>query len=137
MQSPCLHLCKNYCLGFHVHQPNSQKFFSSFSLTSKFSNPKSSNRRLITQSQNRPSNSQNKTNPKGKVTVKGKKENVWSIDNEVAKTSSEKGKERERTKQRRRKEKRVVRGNTNKIDRVLVSGAMLMEVETVLQTQVL
>ncbi|XWS77334.1 hypothetical protein CRYUN_Cryun01aG0252100 [Craigia yunnanensis] len=135
MQSPCLHLCKNYCLGFHFHQPNSQNFFSSFSLTSKFPNPKSSNRRLVTQNQNRTSNNQNKTNPKGKVTVKGKKENVWSIDNEVAKASSEKGKERERTTQRRRKGKRVVRGKKNKIGRVLVSGAMLMEVETVLQTQ--
>ncbi|XP_021279549.1 uncharacterized protein LOC110413155 isoform X2 [Herrania umbratica] len=136
MQSPCLRLCKNYCLGFHFHQPNTQTFSCSLSITSKLPKPKSANRRLITQSQNRPSNGHDKTNPKGKATVKGKKENVWSIDNEMAKASSQKEKERERSKQRRRgKGKRVVGGRKNKIGRVLVSGAMLMEVETVLQTQ--
>ncbi|XP_022770156.1 uncharacterized protein LOC111313727 isoform X2 [Durio zibethinus] len=121
MESTSLHLCKNYCLGFHFHQPNSQNFFSSLSLTSKFPNPKSTKRSLIAQSQN-------KTNPKGKVTLKGKKENVWSIDNELAKA------EKERKKQRR-KGKKVVRGRKNKTGRVLVSGAMLMETETVLQAQ--
>ncbi|EOX96497.1 Domain of Uncharacterized protein function [Theobroma cacao] len=139
MQTPCLHLCKNYCLGFYFHQPNTQTISCSLSITSKFPKPKGTNRRLITQSQNRPSNGHNKTNPKGKVTVKGKKENVWSIDNEMAKASSqkekEKEKERERSKQRRGKGKRVVGGRKNKIGRVLVSAAMLMEVETVLQTQ--
>ncbi|XP_022756898.1 uncharacterized protein LOC111304544 isoform X2 [Durio zibethinus] len=140
MQSPRLHLCKNYCLGFHFHQPNSQNFFSSLSISSKFPEPKISKIRLITQSQNRPGNSQNKpgnsqnkTSPKGKVTVKGQKENVWSIDHNMAK--AEKEKEGERTKQKRRKGKRVVKGRKSKIGRVLVSGAMLMEVETVLQTQ--
>ncbi|XVE74127.1 hypothetical protein DITRI_Ditri11bG0173900 [Diplodiscus trichospermus] len=136
MKSPCLHLCKYYRLGFHFHQPTSQNFFSPFFLSSKFPNPKSTNRSLITQSQNRPSHSQNKTNQKGKVTVKGKKENVWSIDNEAAKASEKEiEKERARTKQRRKKGKRVFRGNKNKIGKVLVSGSMLVEVETVLQTQ--
>ncbi|KAL4303348.1 hypothetical protein GQ457_10G000010 [Hibiscus cannabinus] len=64
------------------------------------------------------------------VTVKDKKENVWSIDNERAK--AEKEKERRR---RRRKGKTVVNGRKNKMDSVLISAAMLMEVETVLQTQ--
>ncbi|XVF73540.1 hypothetical protein PTKIN_Ptkin12aG0210000 [Pterospermum kingtungense] len=129
MQPPCLHFCKNYGLGFQFNRPNSQDLFSSSSLSAKFPDTKSI-RRLITQSQNRPSNGQNKTKPKEKVTVKGKKENVWSIDNEAAKE-----KEREKTKHRRRKGKRVFRSDKNKMSRVLVSGVMLMEVETVLQTQ--
>lgn len=134
MQSPCLHLCKNSYLGFHFHRPYSQKLFfsssSSLYLASKFPE-----RLVITQSQNRPDDSHNKTNPKGKVTVKGKKENVWSIDNDMA--EAEKEKDKGNTKQRRRKKgKKVVKGRKNKIGRVLVSGSMLMEVETVLQTQV-
>ncbi|MBA0717651.1 hypothetical protein Golax_005448 [Gossypium laxum] len=133
MQSPCLHLCKNSYLGFHFHRPYSQNLFfsssSSLSLASKFPE-----RLVITQSQNRPNDSHNKTNPKGKVTVKGKKENVWSIDNNMAK--AEKENDKGNTKQRRRKKgKKVVKGRKNKIGRVLVSGSMLMEVETVLQTQ--
>lgn len=135
MQSPCLHLCncKNYGLGFQFNRPNSQNLFSS-SVTARFPNEKSV-RRLITQRQNRPSNGQNKKNPKEKVTAKGKKENVWSIDKEVEKSSSEK--EKGRTKHRSRKGKRGVVRSKTKIGRVLVSGSMLMEVETVLQTQVL
>lgn len=49
--------------------------------------------------------------------MKGNKENVWSVDNELAK-----------------KEKKG-RGRSKKSGRVVVTGAMLMEVETVLQTQ--
>ncbi|OMO69629.1 hypothetical protein CCACVL1_19374 [Corchorus capsularis] len=133
MQSPCLHFSKNYCPGFQFHQPNTPNFTSTLSITSKFPKPKSATRRLVTQCQNRPSNGQNRTNPKGRVTVKGNKENIWSVDNEKAKESSER--EKERGKRRRRKGKRVVRSRKNKMGRVLVSGAMLMEVETVLQTQ--
>nr|KJB49264.1 hypothetical protein B456_008G109500 [Gossypium raimondii] len=132
MQSPCLHLCKNSYLGFHFHRPYSQNlFFSSSSLSLASKCPE---RLVVTQSQNRPNDSHNKTNPKGKVTVKGKKENVWSIDNNIAK--AEKENDKGNTKQRRRKKgKKVVKGRKNKIGRVLVSGSMLMEVETVLQTQ--
>ncbi|XP_039022623.1 uncharacterized protein LOC120155124 [Hibiscus syriacus] len=136
MLSPCLPLCKNYCLGFHFHPPNSQNLLLSSSpfLTCNFPKPKASNKRLGIHSQNRPGNSHNNTNPIGKVTVKGKKENVWSIDNERAKAEKEKG--RESTKQRRRRKgKRVVSDRKKKMGRVLVSAAMLMEVETVLQTQ--
>lgn len=63
--------------------------------------------------------------------VKGK-ENVWSIDNEIAK--SDKGKE----KLRRRKKRggRRMKNYSRRGDKVMVSGSMLMEVETVLQTQV-
>lgn len=68
---------------------------------------------------------------RGKVGAKGK-DNVWSIDNEVVKTEKEKG----RTRRRKRGGKRV-RNVIKRGDRVLVSGSMLMEVETVLQTQVM
>lgn len=60
------------------------------------------------------------------------KENVWSIDNEMAKTA----KEKDRRRRKKRGGKRV-RNVNRKGDRVLVSGCMLMEVETVLQTQVI
>ncbi|XP_021903306.1 uncharacterized protein LOC110818669, partial [Carica papaya] len=66
---------------------------------------------------------------RGKATLKGKKENIWSIDNERAE------KEKETAKQIRRRGRRVARGRKAKTGRVLVSGAMLTEVETVLQTQ--
>ncbi|XP_059301735.1 uncharacterized protein LOC132053649 isoform X2 [Lycium ferocissimum] len=69
--------------------------------------------------------------------VKGK-ENVWSIDNnEMAK----KEKEREKPRRRMRKRgggKRIRRNVTRKSskgDRVMMSAAMLMDVQTVLQTQ--
>ncbi|XP_075497676.1 uncharacterized protein LOC142534840 isoform X2 [Primulina tabacum] len=65
-----------------------------------------------------------------KVNTKGK-ENVWSVDNEMAKV--EKGKERSR--RRKSKEGKRVRNVNRKGDRVMVSASMLMEVETILQTQ--
>ncbi|PKI71941.1 hypothetical protein CRG98_007669, partial [Punica granatum] len=68
----------------------------------------------------------------GRVDGRGKKDNVWSIDNELA----EKEREREKSRHRgRRKGRRVVRGKRGMDGRVMVSGAMLMEVESVLQTQ--
>lgn len=65
--------------------------------------------------------------------MKGKKDNVWSLDNELAQ------KEKERTGGRSPRGSRVVRRKRTKPGggRVIVSGAMLMEDETVLQTQVL
>lgn len=68
---------------------------------------------------------------RGKVGAKGK-ENVWSIDNEVAKAEKEKN----RTRRRRKRGGKRVRNVNKRGDRVLVSGSMLMEVETVLQMQV-
>lgn len=65
---------------------------------------------------------------KVKVKMKGK-ENVWSVDNEVANS------DRERVGKKRGKKR--VKKKRSQGDRVLVSGPMLMEVETVLQTQVL
>ena len=58
---------------------------------------------------------------------------MWSVDNELAQ------KDKERTTKRRPKGKRMVRSKRTKAGagvRVLVSSAMLVEVETVLQTQV-
>ncbi|KAJ8556357.1 hypothetical protein K7X08_023115 [Anisodus acutangulus] len=65
--------------------------------------------------------------------VKGK-ENVWSIDNEMAKTEKERD---EPMRRRKRGGKRMRRNVTRKTkgDKVMISGAMLMEVDTVLQTQ--
>ncbi|KAL3815007.1 hypothetical protein ACJIZ3_016275 [Penstemon smallii] len=69
---------------------------------------------------------------RGKVRAKGK-ENVWSIDNEMAKIDKEK--EKEKTRRRKKRGGKRVRNVNRKGDRVMVSGLMLMEVETVLQTQ--
>lgn len=64
-----------------------------------------------------------------------KKQNVWSIDNDLAaaKASAE-----DKTRKSRRRRGRRVRsaGRRGPGARVLVSGSMLMEIETVLQTQV-
>ncbi|XP_057532537.1 uncharacterized protein LOC130810479 [Amaranthus tricolor] len=68
-----------------------------------------------------------------KTKAKGK-DNVWSVDNEVAKEVEEK----KRGKQRRRRRSGKSVKNLKKIGKdsnLMVSGAMLMEVETVLQTQ--
>lgn len=58
---------------------------------------------------------------------------MWSVDNELA------HKDKERASRRRPRGRNVVRKKTTKPGggRVIVSGAMLMEAETVLQTQVL
>lgn len=61
------------------------------------------------------------------------KDNVWSIDNEMAKV--EKGKTRGRRKKKSTGRKRV-RSVSRKGDKVMVSGLMLIEVENVLQMQV-
>ncbi|KAL0429142.1 UNVERIFIED_CONTAM: hypothetical protein Sradi_0540200 [Sesamum radiatum] len=58
------------------------------------------------------------------------KENVWSIDNEIVKIEK-----KERTRRRKKRGGKRVTNVNRKGDRVLVSGSMLMEVETVLQTQ--
>ncbi|KAK4782913.1 hypothetical protein SAY86_007287 [Trapa natans] len=76
-------------------------------------------------------NSRKEFGANGRIEIRGKKENVWSIDNEVAQ------KDQQQSRQRRRRKGRgwVVRGKKGKDGRVMVSGAMLMDVETVLQTQ--
>lgn len=68
---------------------------------------------------------------RGKVGAKGK-ENVWSVDNEMARVE----KDKERTRRRKKRGGKRVKNVIRRGDRVLVSGSMLMEVETVLQAQV-
>ncbi|GKU88519.1 hypothetical protein SLEP1_g2771 [Rubroshorea leprosula] len=131
MQSAGTPLCKSYHVGFQLHQSQSQNAFFSLPMAPNFLKLEISNKKFVIPSQNKPNNGPHKARSKGKVTLKGKKENVWSIDNEIA----EKEKERERAEQRRRKGRRVARGKRSRDGKVLVSGAMLMEVETVLQTQ--
>ncbi|WCJ23033.1 hypothetical protein M5689_005080 [Euphorbia peplus] len=113
MQSPCFHLSKTSLtsidfLGFN-------HTFKFKSLTQNLSFP---TKRFVLKCERKPNEG---------VKLRGKKENVWSIDNDVEKSEKSKG--------RRRKGKRVVKEKRNKGGRVMVSGAMLMEVETVLQTQ--
>lgn len=67
---------------------------------------------------------------------KGKgKDNVWSIDNEMA--NAEKEKMARKKKKRSRKEMRMIRKISPKsgYGRIMISSAMLIEIETVLQTQ--
>ncbi|XP_074575009.1 uncharacterized protein LOC141831533 [Curcuma longa] len=64
-----------------------------------------------------------------------KKENVWSIDNDIA--AAARASEEKKTRKYRKRRGRQVRssGRRRSSDKVMVSGSMLMEVETVLQTQ--
>lgn len=67
--------------------------------------------------------------------MKQGKENVWSVDNEMAKAEEEKARiKRKKGKRGRRTKSDVKRKRIG--DGFMVSGAMLVEVETVLQTQV-
>lgn len=134
MLSPCLHLCKtpfisNHRLGFH-NTFKSTLSIRDVSIGSDFQ--KLNSKIFTTQCQNKPLHRQNVSRKEG-VEVKGKKENVWSIDNDKAKAAAEK--EKGRAKQRRRG-RRVVREKQNRNGKIMVSGAMLMEIETVLQSQV-
>lgn len=64
------------------------------------------------------------------------KENVWSVDNDAAKVASMAGKEKARRKRGKGRGGSVRNvDKMSKDDRVMVSGAMLMEVESVLQMQ--
>lgn len=66
--------------------------------------------------------------------MKGRgKDNVWSVDNEMAEAAE---KERERDERRKKKKGKRVRSVGKRVkgdDKVMVSGSMLMEIETVLQ----
>lgn len=71
----------------------------------------------------------------GGAKLKGGKENVWSVDNEMARAEKEKEKTRRRRKKRGLGRMKNLNAKSSG-DKVMVSGAMLMEVEDVLQTQV-
>ncbi|KAJ4727282.1 Calycin-like [Melia azedarach] len=128
--SGCFHWNSTAKLGFH-HTLNLSSSSTIPYLNSK-SSKVDSRKLLITQSYKNHQQQQRRKN-KDRVEVRGKKENVWSIDNEMAKA-----KETElakKSQQRRRRGRRGARGRRNKSGQVMVSAAMLVEVETVLQTQ--
>lgn len=60
------------------------------------------------------------------------KENVWSVDNEMAEMEKKREKQKRRSRGRVRGRGKSSRGDS---DRVMVSGSMLMEIETILQIQ--
>ncbi|XP_047155329.1 uncharacterized protein LOC124826540 [Vigna umbellata] len=109
-------------LGFNHTLSSTHNSLSSLSFTLL----KPCSTRLIT-AQAHKSNNHKRNGPKGGVRVRGNKENVWSIDNELAKVAS--------SQKEKRRKRRVVKRKGDKSGRIIVSGAMLVEVETVLQTQ--
>ncbi|GAB4861988.1 hypothetical protein Ancab_037242 [Ancistrocladus abbreviatus] len=151
MQYPCFDASKNvstttqqflglhthYLILDHQHSPN----HSSLSFTNRSLLPSIScrfNRPIRTSGTNSSKKGENRRSGGGggsgfgreRVKVKGK-DNVWSIDNERAKKAEAEERDRRRRK-KREGGRRVRKGNGS---RVLVSGAMLVEVENVLQTQ--
>ncbi|CAN6566496.1 unnamed protein product [Malus baccata var. baccata] len=134
MPSPSLRLstATHHHLGFNhtLSSAAAQNLFTSLSFPpSTF--PKYP-RKVAAQCQKKPvSNSRGRARDGGLLNVKGKSENVWSVDNELAAKDKGRG-----GSPRRRDKRRVVRRTRSDGGKsVLVSGAMLMEVETVLQTQ--
>ncbi|KAF5744267.1 hypothetical protein HS088_TW08G00867 [Tripterygium wilfordii] len=130
MQSPCFHLCKSLPqLGF----PSAISKYSISASSPAYRFPLL-NRRVklaITQCHKQQQH-RNRRGPKQEVKVKGKKENVWSVDNDMA----ERDKSKAKTKlQRRKRGRRMAKGKRSGEGSVLVSGSMLMEIEKVLQTQ--
>ncbi|GMP42586.1 hypothetical protein CsSME_00012279 [Camellia sinensis var. sinensis] len=143
MQSPCIDACKTFACS---HQPF-LGFLSHHSLSSSSSSSSPSSSSLTFVSVRKPypcvscrfSNERNRSpsrekhrernSSESKERVKGTrgKDNVWSVDNAMAE-------ERTGPSRKRGKKVRSVR-KRSKGDKVMVSGAMLMEVETVLQTQ--
>ncbi|CAK8559916.1 unnamed protein product [Lathyrus sativus] len=88
--------------------------------------PKPSSKRVIVHAQKPKPNHNNN----GSLRLKGNnKKNVWSIDNELAKVGSSQKEKKGKGKEKKKMVKR------NKGGSVVVTEAMMMEVETVLQTQ--
>ncbi|XP_031277552.1 uncharacterized protein LOC116135985 [Pistacia vera] len=134
MQSPtstCIHFNGTVKLGFHQALSLSSSSSTGY-LKSNLIKENPKKLLLITQSHNK-AHQQHQRRSKERVEVKGKKKNVWSIDNEMAKAKEkESGR---RSQQRRRRGRTTVKGKRNKSGLVMVSAPMLMEVETVLQIQ--
>ena len=128
MPSPAANTTIPHDVGFlsSLYSSATQKLFPSLSVLPNF--PKSNPRKVVVSSKYQKKPHRGK---EASITVKGKKENVWSVDNELA------SKTKERTSRKRQRGRRAVGRRRSKNGRgVIVSGAMLMEVETVLQTQV-
>ncbi|XP_022135316.1 uncharacterized protein LOC111007308 [Momordica charantia] len=122
----------HHFLGLHLTPTKS--FCPSSLFYSNFPIPTSSSKAIPVYSHSKPHN--RNTNAKGKhgtPKVKGNKQNVWSVDNDLAKAQKER--DTDRTTRRKPKASRVVNRKRNETGRILVSAAMLMELETVLQTQ--
>ncbi|GMH17202.1 hypothetical protein Nepgr_019043 [Nepenthes gracilis] len=147
MQAPCLDACKNFAttsqqfLGFHTQNLilDRQQLSAKHNCFVFFANCCFSpciscriNRRNLSSRYNSKKR-ENRGSGGGGVDERGQvkgKDNVWSIDNELAKKVDERESDMRRRRRDRRRRVRKIKGS-----RVLVSGAMLMEVETVLQTQ--
>ncbi|XP_027106598.1 uncharacterized protein [Coffea arabica] len=135
MQSPCINACKTITGFTHQHHafyPSSFPSSTSFSSARKFNSYPSN-------SCNFDGNDRKLNDRRRLILVKqaaaGGKENVWSVDNEMAEAEKEKGKMKRRKKKRRGVADGRKRNVGNRNSRFMVSGAMLVEVETVLQTQ--
>lgn len=124
MQTPFLHLCKSFTSSSPL--PCCRNNNLRFGIHNSRQRDDNNGRKIFAQQSYRPNEGPGN---KGKVTLKGNKENTWSVDNEIA--ESEK---RKRKPKGRRRGKRLGAGGRK--GRVLVSGTMLIETETLLQTQV-
>ncbi|CAN1274284.1 hypothetical protein LINPERPRIM_LOCUS15339 [Linum perenne] len=132
MQSPpYLHFCN--CSNTLSASPR-LSFRQSFRLASAAQNlhldSESPNRRrrVLTNCQRKRPERRTTNSRDGGGKSKGNDENIWSVDNEIAESNAERAKHR-------RVKKRAKGNKKSKGGRIVVSGAMLMEVETVLQTQ--
>ncbi|XP_019159360.1 PREDICTED: uncharacterized protein LOC109156035 [Ipomoea nil] len=138
MQSPCIYACKSFnelqLAGFQSHVSPSTSFSARrpncfYPRISCSFGPEKERERGVR-------SGESMSREKVKVKGKGKgKDNVWSIDSEM--TKSEKDKEKTRRKKKRGNGRRMTRNTVQKsrCGRVMVSGVMLIETETVLQTQ--
>ncbi|CAN8318501.1 unnamed protein product [Cochlearia groenlandica] len=122
MQTPFLHLCKSF--NFSLQNQNLPFGFHDTLLR----RPKNVSGRRIVAHSYKPNDGNNRPGSKGKSILKGNKDNVWSVDNEIAENENQR--KRKPKGKRRTKGKRLAFGR-----KVLVSGSMLIETETVLQTQ--
>ncbi|XP_042508719.1 uncharacterized protein LOC122084499 isoform X2 [Macadamia integrifolia] len=137
MQFPCLDACKNFAssqsfLGFRNRDHSS---FSSSLVVFSDRNPSCGFSCSFNGEKGKAKGGEKprKNGGRERMNVK-EKDNVWSVDNKLAKAAEMA--EKDKLSRRRRKGRRVKNfGKRNTSSRVMVSEAMLMEVETVLQTQ--
>ncbi|KAF8099713.1 hypothetical protein N665_0238s0041 [Sinapis alba] len=120
-----LHLCKSFTPSPLPRQTNTNLCFGLHNALLATTTPR---RRIVSQKSYKPND--DRPGNKGKVTLKGNKENIWSVDNDTA----ENEKRKQRKPKGRKRGKRLL-GAGGRKGRVLVSGTMLIETETVLQTQ--
>ncbi|CAA7050626.1 unnamed protein product [Microthlaspi erraticum] len=131
MQTPFLHLYKSF-----ISSPPScqtHNLYSGFQNAlllppiCNFRRPNDLVRRRIVAQSYKPNDGNSRPGSKSKATLKGSKDNTWSVDNEIAEIEK-----RKRKPKGKRRGKRLAGGRKG---RILVSATMLIETETVLQTQ--